>query len=161
MKAHFVALTAISVSVAVAWQTEANSHAKTRAELETMRITAQLATQARQAKEQELTDAQARHAQEVQAMQASVDTARAAAGSAATRLRGAVAQAVSGARAQCADTGTAGVGEAAGDTLGLLADVLGRADERAGKLAELADRQRIAGLACENAYAEAVKATKP
>lgn len=43
-------------------------------------------------------------------------------------------------------------GEAAGDPIGVLADVLSRADRRAGILAEYADAARIAGQACERAY---------
>lgn len=42
--------------------------------------------------------------------------------------------------------------EAAGDPLGMLADVLERADRRAGILAEYADAARVAGQACERAY---------
>lgn len=38
------------------------------------------------------------------------------------------------------------------DPIGVLADVLSRADERAGKLAEFADAAHIAGLACERSY---------
>lgn len=34
----------------------------------------------------------------------------------------------------------------------LIADVLGRADQRAGELAEYADRARIAGQQCERDY---------
>lgn len=41
---------------------------------------------------------------------------------------------------------------AAGDPIGVLADVLGRADRRAGILAEYADAARTAGRACERAY---------
>ncbi|AOI57451.1 DUF2514 family protein [Burkholderia diffusa] len=41
---------------------------------------------------------------------------------------------------------------ATGDALDLLADVLGRADQRAGELAEYADRARIAGQQCERDY---------
>lgn len=40
----------------------------------------------------------------------------------------------------------------AGDPIGVLADVLGRADQRAGDLAEALDQARIAGQACERAY---------
>ncbi|OXS89538.1 DUF2514 family protein [Pandoraea apista] len=40
----------------------------------------------------------------------------------------------------------------AGDPIGVLADVLIRADERAGKLARFADAAHIAGLACERSY---------
>ena len=41
---------------------------------------------------------------------------------------------------------------AAGDAIGVLADVLGRADTRAGILASTADAARIAGLKCERDY---------
>lgn len=40
----------------------------------------------------------------------------------------------------------------AGDPIGVLADVLERADRRAGDLAAYADAARIAGLACERSY---------
>jgi hypothetical protein len=43
-------------------------------------------------------------------------------------------------------------GQAAADPAGMLADVLRRADERAGILAEYADRARIAGQQCERDY---------
>ncbi|MBY4945399.1 DUF2514 domain-containing protein [Cupriavidus respiraculi] len=43
-------------------------------------------------------------------------------------------------------------GTSAGDPIGMLADVLGRADLRAGILAQYADAARIAGQACEGAY---------
>jgi hypothetical protein len=40
----------------------------------------------------------------------------------------------------------------AGDPIGVLADVLVRADDRAAVLADFADRSRAAGLACERSY---------
>ncbi len=46
----------------------------------------------------------------------------------------------------------AGGSQAAGDSFGMLADVLSRADRRAGVLAEALDASFIAGLACERAY---------
>lgn len=55
-------------------------------------------------------------------------------------------------------TGTPGhpapvvVGSPAGDPIGVLADVLGRADARAGLLADFADRAHAAGIACERSY---------
>lgn len=70
--------------------------------------------------------------------------ARAAAGS----LQQRVDQLVAAARYPAATTG----GPATGDALDLLADVLGRADQRAGDLAEYADRARIAGQQCERDY---------
>lgn len=42
--------------------------------------------------------------------------------------------------------------ETAEDPLFLLSDLLSRADERAGELAEFADRAHLAGRACEAAY---------
>ena len=50
------------------------------------------------------------------------------------------------------DTGTAAECEAARATSGLLAQLLGEADELAGIFAESADRSRIAGSVCEAAY---------
>lgn len=76
---------------------------------------------------------------------------RAAADAASRDLRVRLAGAVAAARAA-----SAAGGEAAGDPIGVLADVLGRADERAGVLAGYADQTRAAGLACERSY-EALK----
>ena len=70
--------------------------------------------------------------------------ARAAAGS----LQQRVDQFVAAARHPAAAAGS----PATGDALDLLADVLSRADERAGELAEYADRARIAGQQCERDY---------
>ncbi|MCV3283440.1 DUF2514 domain-containing protein [Aeromonas veronii] len=54
---------------------------------------------------------------------------------------------------QCAsDSGTAKSGDAAGQSAVVLADLLGRADARAGELAKAYDRARAAGLACQRAY---------
>ncbi|MBO8132468.1 DUF2514 family protein [Dickeya fangzhongdai] len=47
---------------------------------------------------------------------------------------------------------TAAAGAARASTGILLADVLQRADKRAGELAAYADRARVAGLACERTY---------
>ena len=54
-------------------------------------------------------------------------------------------------RARC-NPATAGGGTPAEDPLFLLSDLLSRADERAGELAEFADRAHLAGRACEAAY---------
>lgn len=62
---------------------------------------------------------------------------------------------------QCAgNPGTAQGGQAAGQSALVLADLLSRADARAGELAAAYDRARAAGLACERAY-DALSATKP
>ena len=54
-------------------------------------------------------------------------------------------------RARCNPT-PAGGGTPAEDPLFLLSELLSRADERAGELAEFADRAHIAGRTCEAAY---------
>jgi len=54
--------------------------------------------------------------------------------------------------ARPSDPAASAAGTPAGDPVGVLADVLDRADARAGELADFADRSRIAGLACERAY---------
>ena len=54
-------------------------------------------------------------------------------------------------RARC-NPATAGGSTPAEDPLFLLSDLLSRADERAGELAEFADRAHLAGRACEAAY---------
>jgi len=50
------------------------------------------------------------------------------------------------------DTGTADGGETGTPAAVVLANVLERADRRAGELAQAYDRSRAAGLACERAY---------
>lgn len=54
-------------------------------------------------------------------------------------------------RARCSPAVTGG-GTSTEDPLYLLSDLLSRADERAGELADFADRASIAGRACEAAY---------
>jgi hypothetical protein len=109
--------------------------------------------------EKDLTDAQQAHAQSVAAMQLDLDRARDRA--AAVGVRDATASAAQRARAQCPGAAPSNVGTPAGDPIGVLADVLGRADARAGVLADLADRRYVAGRACEREYdklSEALKA---
>jgi len=54
---------------------------------------------------------------------------------------------------QCAShSGSAQSGDAAGQSAVVLADLLGRADARAGELARAYDRARASGLACQRAY---------
>ena len=97
------------------------------------------------AEEQRRTHEQERIASEATQQAAKArDDARAAVGS-AERLRQRVA-------ALRCDPAAAASGPAASDPIGVLADVLRRADERAGLLAEYADSARIAGLACERSY---------
>ena len=90
-----------------------------------------------------------------QAETASADAGRARAESG--RLRERVAELVAAGRA-AGNSSAAARGQAAGDPLDVLADVLLRADQRAGDLADFADRARIAGAACERAYGALVRA---
>lgn len=108
--------------------------------------------------EQELRNAQETHAAEVAAIRESLDRARDRAAVESGRLQDAARAAAARARAQCADSAVAGLRPPADDPIGVLADVLARADARAGVLAEHADRARIAGLACEAEYERARRA---
>ncbi|HWH74950.1 MAG TPA: DUF2514 family protein [Methylibium sp.] len=90
---------------------------------------------------------EARRAAELRTHQALADAA--AAGAARDRLRQQLDAYVRAARA---DPAAAGGSAPAGDAIGVLADVLGRADARAGELAAAADAARGAGQLCERAY---------
>ena len=87
--------------------------------------------------------------------QKQIDAARvdaAAAARSADSLRQQLARYVAAARSASANPATAAPGEATADALGVLADMLVKLDERAGIYAEAADRSRIAGVSCEQAY---------
>lgn len=71
---------------------------------------------------------------------------------AALSLRQPAQQLAQRARAACPNPAAASSGPPAGDPIGVLADVLSRADERAGELARIADERGTAGAACERAY---------
>ncbi|WP_176158780.1 DUF2514 family protein [Burkholderia multivorans] len=113
------------------------------------------AVAAARAEEQRRTAAQSEIAndanQQRTAALADAFAARAAAGS----LQQRVDQLVAAAR----HPATAAGSPAAGDTLDLLADLFGRADERAGELAKIADERGIAGQQCERDY-DALTAVK-
>ncbi|MBR7961266.1 DUF2514 family protein [Burkholderia vietnamiensis] len=106
------------------------------------------AVSAARAEEQRRTAAQSEIAKDANqqrtAALADAFAARAAAGS----LQQRVDELVAAARHPAAAAGSS----PASDALDLLADVLSRADERAGELAEYADRARIAGQQCERDY---------
>lgn len=71
---------------------------------------------------------------------------------AAVGLRNRLAAYVAAVRKATSNPSAPSGSAAAGDPIGMLADVLGRADQRAGVLAAYADSARIAGQACERAY---------
>lgn len=144
------------------WQAYRQGGASARVELAQVRQQAaeQVASAERKQREIELQrtrDVQeaATHAQtRIDALAADLAASRAA----ADGLRAAAASA---ARRACPNPSAAGAGTREPDpgALDLLVDVLGRADARAGELAEYADRARIAGSACERAY-DALTVTK-
>ncbi|CAD7530191.1 DUF2514 domain-containing protein [Aeromonas hydrophila] len=128
------------------WQAKWNKEAarlaiaRTKAELE-----AREEEQRRQTEIDEVRD----HAQE-EIAQAQADAA--AAGVESGRLRE-QARRLAARASQCASNpGPAQGGQAAGQPAMVLADLLSRADERAGELAAAYDRARASGLACERAY---------
>lgn len=110
-----------------------------------------LVDRAQRTEEQRRAAAVALEASNAQARINSLEDALRLAHSASDGVRDAAAGAAIRARAQsCAPN--AGQGQPGADALDLLVDVLGRADRRAGELAEYADRLRIAGTACERSY---------
>lgn len=104
------------------------------------------------AREAEWADAQERNAREtatkLEAASADAASARRASDGLQQRINSLVAEA----RRRAANPGTQPAIEATGDPIGVLADVLGRADQRAGVLAEYADKARIAGESCVRDY---------
>lgn len=125
------------------------------AHAEALRNIADLTTKALtavRARETQWAQAQETNARETAALltaaRADADGARRA----GDRLQQRIAALVAAARASTAHPGAESAGSPAGDPLGVLADVLGRADARAGVLAEYADAARIAGASCERDY---------
>lgn len=143
-------------------QAERLAHQTSKAQYAEQVAAAEKKTAAEEAKrrkaETELTHAQEAHGEEVAALRLDLDRARDRAAVESGRVRDAAAAAAARARAQCADPAAANLGTPAGDPIGVLADVLGRADARAGIVEELADRRYIAGRACEREYDNARKA---
>lgn len=108
--------------------------------------------------EQELSDARQIHETENAAILDDLSRARSAAAVAAGGVRDAANAAAERARQACAAGSAAELRETTGDSIGVLALVLERADETAGKLADLAERHYIAGRACEREYESAREA---
>lgn len=128
------------------WSAKWNEQA---AELATVRADAEVA--ARKAEERRRADIE-RVRQDAEEQIASAERDAVAADAVAVGLReqaGRLAKRAS----QCAsDSGAAQPGDAAGQSAVVLADLLGRADARAGELARAYDRARASGLACQRAY---------
>ena len=128
------------------WSAKWNEQA---AELATVRADAELA--AREAEQRRQADIE-RVRQDAEKQIASAERDAVAADAVAVGLReqaGRLAKRAS----QCAShSGAAQSGDAAGQSAVVLADLLGRADARAGELARAYDRARASGLACQRAY---------
>lgn len=99
--------------------------------------------------EQRRSEAVTKEATDAQTRIAALEDDLRAARSAADSLRAAAASAASRARSHPA---TAATSETTADPIGMLTRVLNELDERAGILAETADRSRIAGDACVRSY---------
>ena len=150
-------------SLGLTWRTHSNLQAERLAHqtTRTQHASALADAHAQHRKtEQDLLDAQEDHAAQAQAFHVDLDHARAAARMESVRLRDAINAATQRARAGCAAPATSDLRQAAEDPIGVLAHVLGRADERASVLADLADRRGIAGRACEREYDTARQALK-
>ena len=107
------------------------------------------------AKEQSLTATLDTNAKEAQRVQTTLAADRDRARASERRLReqlDAITQRFGAVHAANANPAAAGQQPPAGDAIGVLADVLGRCDQRAGILADFADRTHAAGLACERDY---------
>lgn len=141
---------------------ERAAHADTRTQYAEQVAQAEAATRAESEKnrrtEQELRDAQDQNEQQAQALLAALDGARTLAAVANQRLRDAAQDLASVARSRCAASTTPGYSTPGDDPIGVLADVLGRAEQRAGELAAVADERRIRGLTCEAEYDRAREA---
>lgn len=110
-----------------------------------------LADRAQRTEEQRRAAAVTKEATDAQSRIVSLEDDLRGARAAADGLRAAAADTARRARAHtCA--AAASPGQPGADPIGVLADVLGRADQRAGIVAEYADRLRIAGFGCEHSY---------
>ncbi|MFQ1974449.1 DUF2514 domain-containing protein [Aeromonas veronii] len=128
------------------WQAKWNEET---ARLATARTKAELKAREEELRRQAEIDEVRDHAQE-QIAQAQADAA--AAGVESGRLRE-QARRLAARASQCASNPSAAQGgSATGQPAMVLADLLSRADERAGELAAANDRARASGLACERAY---------
>ena len=143
---------ALAVSHAFAWRSGGASARENLSNFQRDQAeTRLLADRAQRTEEQRRVAAAAKEAQDAQTRIASLEGDLRRAAGAADGLRAAATGAALRARAQsCASKPSPG--QHGADALDLLVDVLGRADRRAGEVAEYADRLRIAGLACERTY---------
>lgn len=141
----------------LAHQTSKATHAEQVAAAETA---AREQSEKYRTKEAELRNAQDAHTKEVAALHLDLDGARNRAAVESGRVQDAARTAAARARAQCANAATPELRPSTDDPIGVLAYVLGRADARAGELADVAEQRGIAGRACEREYDTAHEAIK-
>ncbi|QET79822.1 DUF2514 domain-containing protein [Aeromonas veronii] len=122
---------------------------KQAAELATARANAEIA--AREAERRRQADIE-KVRQDAEKQIASAERDAVAADAVAVGLREQAGRLAKRASRCASDSGAAKSGDAAGQSAVVLADLLGRADARAGELARAYDRARASGLACQRAY---------
>lgn len=131
-------------------------HANTKAEFSEYRAaaarTALILSEKNRATEQQLEDEKTANTQLAQQALDAVMHAASVDLAARRRVQDAARDAADAARTRCAAAGAPGYSTPGHDPIGVLADVLGRADARAGELAAVADASRVRGLTCERAY---------
>lgn len=148
-----IAAAALAVAAAVWWW---NSHNEAQQQIGYDRAMSEVAEEQRTKKDaaQESIDQEAKNAQdEIKRIESERDAARRD----AVGLRKQLAEAARIGRIACA--AGAGEGEQDTDPLGVFAELLVRADERAEEVGGYADRLRAAGIACERSY-DAVRETQ-
>ena len=154
-----LALVVIAIGVSMALDAERLAHQTTKTmhaeQLAQAHAERAIEEATRRKAEQELRDAQETHAAEVETFHLDRDRALARSAVESRRVQDAANAAAARARAQCANTAASELGPSTDDAIGVLAYVLGRADARAGELADVAEQRGIAGRACERAYGEA------
>lgn len=119
--------------------------------VEAIKLTAKAETEQREEFERRIKEKD-RAIEQAQAKQAIAAAAARNADAAGKRLRESTEGLVERARQACRGTDAGQGSTPADDPIGVLADVLGRIDQRAGSLAKYADAARIAGEACERSY---------
>ena len=155
-----------SLAIALGAQTlrlsnEQAAHAKDREFYEKQVANSALATL--QDEQNQRTKEAAREKEKTDAIESAQNLARAAivardaANRSAVSMRKSTAELVARARQGCENTALGTGSTATDDPIGVLANVLGRADDRAGILAAYADSARIAGQTCERQYDSLVK----
>ena len=161
MKYMAAALAVVCVLLGYGWQAERAAHANTNANhSEHMAALFRQAAEAgaiNRKIEKELSDATIKHANQVADMVSANRRLAVRNADDAGRLRNEAAAFASRAGAGGAATPAAGDLPSTSGAALVLADLFGRADSRAGELAQALDEARIRGLACEADYTRVIQ----